>query len=627
MKILLVSAGDDPGDEIGARYRELASLLGDRHEVTLIEPGSLEPDDELRRMAFASPEHRRSAAVMEAIEVAYGDRGPDYAEFVDRGALGLVPLIARRCGNPLLRDTLIGLRLEGSAELIALHDGVPIEPAIRLLGDLEREQLRLADRVVWPGGDSLGLYRRYYGEELPAPALLRMPTAHRAAPPPEPRPAGEPLRIVYRAELRRSLGALDLAEACLRLPVDDWLLTMSGADTATGPAGQSVRLTIEAMFGGDPRLTIAEPDGDGGETGWGEHDLAVVPPTFAVWPPAAVEAMAAGLPVLATPVGGLTEIVEPGVTGWLAADTGAPALRHSLQELVERREEVERLRLSAGTRDRARRLTDPEQALAGYERTLGEARRSPLTAPRVAEAPLVSGVVPYFHAAEHVEEAVGSLLAQTHERIEVLVVNDGSFEQDDEVLDRLDDPRVRVVASLNRGETAARNLGARLARGEYVVMLDSDNVLESDFVARALQVHAAEPDLAYVSCWFRFIAPDGSPFDDPSGYAPIGNAVVRDDIENWDGDTLALLPRSLFVEHGYRFDASAVIYSDWELYRWLREDGRFGVVIPERLARYRVLPSSLQRAHGHEMQRRGWEEARGRRLLRRTRWTAEARDG
>jgi glycosyltransferase involved in cell wall biosynthesis len=295
--------------------------------------------------------------------------------------------------------------------------------------------------------------------------------------------------------------------------------------------------------------------------------------------------------------------------------------------LLENRDEPERVRASGLVAERLRSLTDPQRILDGYAELLDDGRRAapgPAGRNRSRRPPLVTGIVPYFRASEHVEEAIGSLLAQTHRELEVLVVNDGSFEQDDEVLARLDDPRVEVVTTLNAGETSARNLGARLARGEYVAMLDSDNVLEPEFVARALAVFEREPELAYVSCWLRFIAPDGSPHADPAGYAPIGNSVVRDDTDNWDGDTLALLPRKVFTDLGYGFDPSAVIYSDWELYRRLREDGRFGTVIPERLAKYRVLPESLQRAHGLEMRRRGWDEARGRRILRRTRWTAEA---
>ena len=85
--------------------------------------------------------------------------------------------------------------------------------------------------------------------------------------------------------------------------------------------------------------------------------------------------------------------------------------------------------------------------------------------------------------------------AQTHGRVEAVIVNDGSFEEADEVLVRLAErPGVRVVTQLNGGEATARNLAVQLAEGEYLMMLDADNVLEPEFVARALEVFRREPD-------------------------------------------------------------------------------------------------------------------------------------
>jgi glycogen synthase len=649
MRVCLIAPLDDPSSELARSCRRRAELLAARHEVTAIyppdadlaEPPSGPAPTELRApepaglegIAFASEDHRYSAAVLAAIERTYGSAaGPDYVEACDRGAPALVALNSRQAGRAPLRGSLFAIRLVLSGELRALHDGASSEPRARRVADLEREQFRLADRVVWPGGETLDLYGRHYSEDLPEPVRIGEPfplPAELPAPTPHEHAAGAPLRILYAGPLQRHEGALDLAVACLRLPVDEWRLTMVGEDTPTAPAGHSVQLTIEAMLGGDPRLQIdAEPAGEGLRGLLAEHDLLVVPPTAAAWPEIALEAMQANLPILASPVGGLTELVEHGVTGWLAPSSGREALRDALTALFERREEVERLRMSGAIRERLRRLGDPGPVEEAYEGLLGPggapapaAVRSPAGgAPRRATGigePLVSGIVPYFRASEYVEEAVGSLLEQTHARIEAIVVNDGSFEQDDDVLERLaQDPRVRVVTKLNSGDSSARNLGAVLARGEYLMMLDADNVLEREFVARALEAFAWDPDVAYVSSWLHFVAPDGSPVADPGGYAPLGNAVLREDSENWDADALALMPRGLFAEHGYGYEELAPTTSDWEFYRRLREDRRFGVVLPECLARYRVVPDSVLRSFDPATQGRAMGEALARRRLR-----------
>lgn len=640
MKICLISSGDDARGDLARACRRRGRLLAERHEVTAIYPaaashllpaGCRSPlrelfsgrGSELDRIAFCSEDHHHSAQALEEIERAYdGSSGPDHVEACDRGAPALVPLLARRYGHPLLRETSFALRLVGSAELLALHDGTLASPQGRCVCDLEFEQMRLADSVIWPGGDIADLRRPHAGLEPLPSACVGEPFEIPAEPPsPCRRDPGEPLRILFASGLRRSQGALELAEACLRLPRDEWRLTMAGGDTLTAPAGYSMQLTIEAMFGDDPRLAVSPclPDEGIGEL-LEEHDLVAIPMAVAACPELALEAMKAGVPILAAPVGGLIELVEHGVTGWLARGPGATALREALRELLERREELERVRASGEIFERFRRLAGPERIAAAYERAL--AARPGAPPPRRSRAvsrgePAVTGVVPYFRASAYVEEAVGSLLAQTHRKLDVLVVNDGSFEQADEVLERLAAlPRVRVVTKLNGGDASARNLGAAIATGDFLAMLDSDNVLEPDFVARALAVFDHDPQLAYVSCWLRFIAPDGGLYAQPSGYAPLGNRVLSDDTENWDADALALLPRGLFSEHGYRYEDTAVATCDWELYRRLREDRRFGAVIPERLARYRVVAGSVQRSFGRQTQERSWSEAMGRRLLR-----------
>src|SRR5205823_2987268 len=105
----------------------------------------------------------------------------------------------------------------------------------------------------------------------------------------------------------------------------------------------------------------------------------------------------------------------------------------------------------------------------------------------VSAPPLVSVIVPYYRIPAHVEEAVRSALTQTHPRCEVILVNDGSLLEEDWVIAELASRYpITVVTQVNSGLGAARNFGISQARGEYVVPLDADNVLEPTFVERAL---------------------------------------------------------------------------------------------------------------------------------------------
>jgi glycosyltransferase involved in cell wall biosynthesis/GT2 family glycosyltransferase len=617
-RICIVSSGGSPDAGIAAAMRRQAEVLGERHEVTLIE--NPEPSEAISSFSFASEDHRRSAAVLEAIEAAYGpDRPPHYLEVCDYRAPGLVPLQARAAGHELLRGTVIGVRATATAELLALHDGAPELAGDQRAAELEREQLRLADRLLWPGGDVLARYRRHYAD-------LALPPAVRVGcplPPPEPAqalpptPRGGPLRILCLGRLDRRNGVTVLVEACLALPDDEWELTLAGTDTQTAPLGQSMQMTIEMICGGDPRVLIVEPSPDEElHTHFGEHDLLAVPSMFEVCSHLALEAMRAGLPVLTTPVGAHVEAVEPGISGWLCDDVGAAALGRALTPLVAEPDAVARVRSSKRVAEAVRRAADPKVMLDAYDEMLGH---EPAPAPsRAATRPSrVTAVVPYYRAHLYVAEAVGSLLGQTHRQLDVVLVDDGSFAPEDGILDELAaDRRVRVVHQLNRGDASARNLGIALAEGDYLMMFDADNVLEPQFVARALELLSADPELAYVTCWLRYVDPEGEALNG-GGYAPLGNRVLSGEEENWDGDTVALVSRRWLQRLRFPFHPRATIHSDWDLYRRLREAGGYGAVIPEPLARYRIQPHSILRSHDRALHRRSWAEMRSWRRLER----------
>ncbi len=643
MRVCLIAPAPNRAGATAHSPRALAALLSARHEVTLIHSGwgeewpQLPPasgfrevyaelPEELARLKFACEDHRHSAAAMETIRSLYGDEGPDYIEAPDFRAHGLVPLQARRGGEPLLAGTTIASRVSPSTELLNLQDGTLNQPGNRRLAEIEREQLRLSDRLVWSGGDSLDLYHRFYGAEALPPGARIRPAVELS--PPEHAAAGEPggpLRLLFVGDLRRSRGVVDLAEACWSLPPESWHLTLAGEDTTTAGMGQSIRETIEVFGGEDRRIEFAPaPDAAALRDHLAAAGLLVAPSRLEATAGVALTALAAGVPVLACPVGDLVEVVEDGVSGWHAEGTGPVALGRALRRLEADRGELVRVRDSGGPAERARALTDPAPILAAYDELLGSRSQPVPLRPVAAGGPLVTGVVPYFRAHEYVREAVGSLLAQTYPEVEVLVVNDGSFAPDDAVLAEFDDdPRVTVVTKPNAGEGPARTFGARIARGEYVVMLDSDNLLEPSFVERALAVLVADPKLAYATCWLRMVGADNEDTDLHPNFAPLGNSVLGGYEENWDGDTLAMLPRRVFTELGFEYHREGSMHSDWELYRWMRSRGCFGAVIPERLARYRVLPDSLMRGYSQELQDRSWSESEERIGLHGVRWTAE----
>lgn len=99
---------------------------------------------------------------------------------------------------------------------------------------------------------------------------------------------------------------------------------------------------------------------------------------------------------------------------------------------------------------------------------------------------LVSVVIPTFNYAEFLPEAVKSVLEQDHSDLELIVVDDGSTDNTQEVLGGIVDPRMRVLTQSNSGIGAARNTGITNARGEFLAFLDADDLWRSDKLTRAM---------------------------------------------------------------------------------------------------------------------------------------------
>src|ERR687897_543812 len=129
------------------------------------------------------------------------------------------------------------------------------------------------------------------------------------------------------------------------------------------------------------------------------------------------------------------------------------------------------------------------------------------------EGGMVSVVIPCYNQADFLSDAIESVLSQSYKDLEIIVVNDGSEDDTEEVASAYvaEDPRVRLITQQNRGLAEARNRGLAEARGEYVVFLDSDDRLVEEALEVGVRELAAHPECAFVAGRCTYIAADGSP--------------------------------------------------------------------------------------------------------------------
>jgi glycosyl transferase family 2 len=107
----------------------------------------------------------------------------------------------------------------------------------------------------------------------------------------------------------------------------------------------------------------------------------------------------------------------------------------------------------------------------------------------------VSVVIPTFNRAHLVVDAIGSVLAQRHAELELIVVDDGSTDDTAARIAAIRDRRLRYVRGRHEGVSAARNLGVKHAAADLLAFLDSDDLWQRDKLAREVEVIARHPEV------------------------------------------------------------------------------------------------------------------------------------
>jgi glycosyltransferase involved in cell wall biosynthesis len=195
--------------------------------------------------------------------------------------------------------------------------------------------------------------------------------------------------------------------------------------------------------------------------------------------------------------------------------------------------------------------------------------------------PKVTVITPVYNGEIYIEGAIASLLAQSFQNWELVIVDDGSTDSTPQILNRYTDGRIRVIRQENSGEASARNVGLRHATGEYVAFLDADDL----YFPNALEDLSSFLD-SYQQ--YDVVYSDGQICDDQGQSLMLLNEI-RSGV--YTGNILeklvlsssiitvpvcTMVRRSKILEHSVEFDRNLIIGPDWDFWIQLAVHAGFG---------------------------------------------------
>jgi len=213
----------------------------------------------------------------------------------------------------------------------------------------------------------------------------------------------------------------------------------------------------------------------------------------------------------------------------------------------------------------------------------------------------ISVVMPVFRCERFVATAVESILAQTYEKIELIIVCDDPSEQLKTILEALKsaDPRISLVYQGRRGLIASRNICCQLASGKYIAMMDCDDISHPERLQIQYEFLDSHPDVGLVGTWYDVIDESGIQIDRFNSLTGADTLRWMFFFGNYIGHSTVMMRRETLEKVNFYDISLPGVSEDYALYLKVLEIADVDV-IPQYLVRYRK--------HTHGVTGEKWSE-------------------
>ena len=213
----------------------------------------------------------------------------------------------------------------------------------------------------------------------------------------------------------------------------------------------------------------------------------------------------------------------------------------------------------------------------------------------------VSIIIPLYNNEHYVTQTIDSCLAQTHDNIEIIVIENGSTDKSYQVVKSIDDTRLRVFQILKPNAAAARNYGYHKATGTYIIFLDADDVMASNKIELQLKALSAKPE-GWVACcaWAKFTTNTKEAVISPQKVWAIQNPIDWC-LQSWMGEGMMipgcwLIPKPIIDKAGL-WNEKLSLHDDGEFMCRVLLASQGNLFVENTAVYYRQQGNSLSRQH------------------------------
>lgn len=338
-----------------------------------------------------------------------------------------------------------------------------------------------------------------------------------------------------------------------------------------------------------------------------------VPSLYENFPNTCIYGMWLGRPMLVSKSGGQAEMVqESGKNGLIFDWDKEGDLEEKLEQLLNMSEE-ELETMGNNARERIYKLCNMDTNLKlrreFFEDVIKNKNKVKTEFPFVETMPksdyiqnyegekdLLSVVIPYYNLGKTLPETIKSIKESEYKNLEIIIVNDGSTDKESiEVLKQYEnDSQIKILNIKNKGLANARNVGAEVAKGEFIAFIDADDKVDKTFYRRSIDILHQYNNVSYVYSWVKYF--EGSQAVWPTFNVHIPYLLCANMLA-----AFVVIRKNDFLNFGKNRPVMEYGMEDYDGWVSLAENGCLGVSIPEKLNLYRVRKDSMSRQFNKKM--------------------------